>query len=186
MPLGIDTVRQLRKRTKLPFDVHLMASDNDFFVGELLDIGVEQLVFHAETERHIDNRLNQIHAAGARAGVALKPATPLSVLEYVLEKCDAVLLMLINPGYAQCRAEGQVPYAARKVLELRRMIRERELDTKIILDGRISKQNLADFGPDGTADIFVAGSTCIDKNNLLESAGKLAAYRSSLLKGAEK
>ena len=76
MPLGIDTVRQLRKRTKLPFDVHLMASDNDFFVGELLDIGVEQLVFHAETERHIDNRLNQIHAAGARAGVALKPATP--------------------------------------------------------------------------------------------------------------
>lgn len=186
MPLGIDTVRQLRKRTKLPFDVHLMASDNDFFVGELLDIGVEQLVFHAETERHIDNRLNQIHAAGARAGVALKPATPLSVLEYVLEKCDAVLLMLINPGYAQCRAEGQVPYAARKVLELRRMIRERELDTKIILDGRISKQNLADFGPDGTADIFVAGSTCIDKNNLLESAGKLAAYRSALLKGAEK
>ena len=118
--------------------------------------------------------------------MALKPATPLSVLEYVLEKCDAVLLMLINPGYAQCRAEGQVPYAARKVLELRRMIRERELDTKIILDGRISKQNLADFGPDGTADIFVAGSTCIDKNNLLESAVKLAAYRSSLLKGAEK
>ena len=89
MPLGLDTVAQLRTRTSMPFDVHLMASENDYFVRELLDIGVEQLVFHAETERHIDNRLNQIHAAGARAGIALKPATPLSVLDYVLEKCDA-------------------------------------------------------------------------------------------------
>ena len=122
MPLGLDTVAQLRTRTSMPFDVHLMASENDYFVRELLDIGVEQLVFHAETERHIDNRLNQIHAAGARAGIALKPATPLSVLDYVLEKCDAVLLMLINPGYAQCRTEGQVPYAARKIRELREMI----------------------------------------------------------------
>ena len=123
MPLGLDTVAQLRTRTSMPFDVHLMASENDYFVRELLDIGVEQLVFHAETERHIDNRLNQIHAAGARAGIALKPATPLSVLDYVLEKCDAVLLMLINPGYAQCRTEGQVPYAARKIRELREKVR---------------------------------------------------------------
>ena len=161
-----------------------MASENDYFVRELLDIGVEQLVVHAETERHIDNRLNQIHAAGARAGVALKPATPLSVLDYVLEKCDAVLLMLINPGYAQCRTEGQVPYAARKIHELREMIRVRGLNTKIILDGRVSRQNLRDFGVDGAADIFVAGSTCIDKKHLLESTKQLVADRASLLEGA--
>ena len=184
MPLGLDTVAQLRARTSLPFDVHLMASENDYFVRELLDIGIEQLVFHAETEPHIDNRLNQIHAAGARAGVALKPATPLSVLDYVLEKCDAVLLMLINPGYAQCRTEGQVPYAARKVRELREMIRARGLHTKIILDGRISRQNLQEFGVDGTADIFVTGSTCIDKKHLLESTKQLVADRASLLEGA--
>ena len=184
MPLGIDTVAQLRKRTNLPFDVHLMASENDFFIRELLNIGVEQLVFHAETERHIDNRLNQIHAAGARAGVALKPATPLNVLDYVLEKCDAVLLMLINPGYAQCLTEGQVPYGARKVRQLREMIRARGLNTKIILDGRISRQNMAEFGADGTADIFVAGSTCIDKNYLLESTKKLVSDRAALLEGA--
>ena len=184
MPLGLDTVAQLHNRTKLPFDVHLMASENDYFVEELLRIGVEHLVFHAETEQHMDNRLNQIHAAGARAGIALKPSTPLSVLDYVLEKCDAVLLMLINPGYAQCRTEGQVPYAARKVRELREMIRARGLNTKIILDGRISRQNLKDFGVDGTADIFVAGSTCLDKKNLLESARQLVADRASLLEGA--
>ena len=68
---------------------------------------------------HLDGMLNRIHAKGVRAGVALKPGTPLSVLEYVLEKCDTVLLMLINPGYAFVKAESQVPYGARKIRELR-------------------------------------------------------------------
>ena len=181
MPLGLDTVRQLRKKTDMIFDVHLMTTAHDFFVEELLDIGVEQLVFHGEMEPHMDNRLNQIRKAGVRAGVALKPGTPLNQLEYVLEKCDAVLLMLINPGYAQSKAEGQVPYASRKVRELHEMIARRGLDTKVILDGRISMQNMEEFGPEGLADIFVAGSTCLDKSDLKNSAVALRAYRKSIL-----
>ena len=181
MPLGLDTVRQLRKKTDMLFDVHLMTTAHDFFVEELLDIGVEQLVFHGEMEPHMDNRLNQIRKAGVRAGVALKPGTPLTQLEYVLEKCDAVLLMLINPGYAQSKAEGQVPYASRKVRELHEMIARRGLDTKVILDGRISKQNMEEFGPEGLADIFVAGSTCLDKSDLKNSAVALREYRKSIL-----
>lgn len=181
MPLGLDTVRQLRKKTDLFFDVHLMATAHDFFVEELLDIGVQQLVFHGEMEPHIDNRLNQIRARGVKAGVALKPATPLSALDYVLEKCDAVLLMLINPGYAQSKSEGQVPYADRKVRELHDMIKKQGLSTKVILDGRISKQNMQDYAPEGIADIFVAGSTCLDKNDLMRSAIALTAYRKSIL-----
>ena len=181
MPLGLDTVRQLRKKTNMIFDVHLMTTAHDFFVEELLDIGVEQLVFHGEMEPHMDNRLNQIRKAGVRAGVALKPGTPLTQLEYVLEKCDAVLLMLINPGYAQSKAEGQVPYASRKVRELHEMIARRGLNTKVILDGRISKQNMEEFAPDGLADIFVAGSTCLDKADLKNSAVALREYRKSIL-----
>lgn len=181
MPLGLDTVRQLRKKTNMIFDVHLMTTAHDFFVEELLDIGVEQLVFHGEMEPHMDNRLNQIRKAGVRAGVALKPGTPLTQLEYVLEKCDAVLLMLINPGYAQSKAEGQVPYAFRKVRELHEMIARRGLDTKVILDGRISKQNMEEFAPEGLADIFVAGSTCLDKSDLKNSAVALREYRKSIL-----
>ena len=181
MPLGLDTVRQLRKKTNMIFDVHLMTTAHDFFVEELLDIGVEQLVFHGEMEPHMDNRLNQIRKAGVRAGVALKPGTPLTQLEYVLEKCDAVLLMLINPGYAQSKAEGQVPYASRKVRELHEMIARRGLDTKVILDGRISKQNMEEFAPEGLADIFVAGSTCLDKADLKNSAVALREYRKSIL-----
>ena len=79
MPLGLDLVRQLRDKTDMAFDCHVMVTEQDYFVDELLDIGVEQIVFHAETQPHIDGMLNRIHAKGVRAGVALKPATPLSV-----------------------------------------------------------------------------------------------------------
>ncbi len=165
MPLGLDTVRQLRAKTHLAFDCHVMVTEQDYFVDELLDIGVQQIVFHAETQPHIDGMLNRIHAKGVRAGVALKPATPLSVLDYVLEKCDAVLLMLINPGYAFMKGEKQVPYAGRKIRDLRGMIEARELDTKIELDGRISARNIEDWGS-GLADVFVTGSTCLKRDNL--------------------
>ena len=129
----------------------------------------------------MDNRLNQIRKAGVKAGVALKPATPLSSLDYVLEKCDSVLLMLINPGYAQDKSEGQVPYAARKITELHEMIVSRGLSTKVSLDGRISKENMVQYGPDGLADIFVAGSTSLNKKDLKNSAEALIAYRKAIL-----
>ena len=174
MPLGLDTVRQLRGRTNLAFDCHVMVTEQDYFVDELLDIGAEQIVFHAETQPHIDGMLNRIHAAGARAGVALKPATPLSVLDYVLEKCDTVLLMLINPGYAFVKGEKQAAYADRKIRELRKMIDDRGLDTRIEIDGRISPQNIEDYG-DGTVNLFVTGSTCLDRSDLPGSLAKLAA-----------
>ncbi|MCR5843470.1 MAG: ribulose-phosphate 3-epimerase [Oscillospiraceae bacterium] len=181
MPLGLDTVRQLRAKTGLAFDCHVMVTEQDYFVEELLDIGVEQIVFHGETQPHIDGMLNRIHDRGVRAGVALKPATPLSTLEYVLEKCDTVLLMLINPGYAFAKSEKQVPYAERKIRELRQMITERGLNTKIELDGRISPKNLEDWGG-GEADIFVTGSTCLKRDALAESFRALNALRADILK----
>ena len=180
MPLGLDTVRQLRAKTDLLFDCHLMVTEQDFFVNELLDIGVSQITFQAETQPHIDGMLNRIHAAGVRAGVALKPATPLSVLEYVIEKCDTVLLMLINPGYAFAKSEQQVPYAARKIRELRSMITERGLDTKISLDGRISKDNIRTYGK-GDADQFVVGSTCMNREKLREDVRGLMKLRGEVL-----
>ncbi len=176
MPLGLDTVRQLRAKTNLEFDCHIMVTEQDYFVDELLDIGVQQIVFHAETQPHIDGMLNRIHAKGVRAGVALKPSTPLSVLEYVIEKCDTVLLMLINPGYAFMKGEKQASYAERKIRDLRAMIEERGLNTKIELDGRISTQNIQDWG-DGLADIFVTGSTCLKREDLAGSFEILNSLR---------
>lgn len=180
MPIGLDVVRQLRKKTNLPFDVHLMAREQDYFVEELLDIGVDQLVFHGECEPHLDNRLNMIHRAGARAGIALKPATPLTTLEYVLEKCDTVLLMLINPGYAGSAKEKQVPYGERKIRALRDMIQQRELPVKIEIDGRISPDNILCYGKE-LVDIFVTGSTCLKRDDLTGSWAALRALRQQAL-----
>lgn len=182
MPLGLDTVRQLRAKTNLQFDCHVMVTEQDYFVDELLDIGVEQIVFHGETQPHIDGMLNRIHAKGVKAGVALRPATPLTELEYVLEKCDTVLLMLINPGYAFVKGEKQVAYADRKIRELRKMIEDRGLNTKIEVDGRISPDNIKTYGA-GDVDIFVTGSTCLDRNDLPGSFKKLTELRESVLRG---
>ncbi|MDR1669139.1 MAG: ribulose-phosphate 3-epimerase [Oscillospiraceae bacterium] len=156
MPLGLETVRQLRAKTNLFFDAHVMTSDPEYFVGELLDIGIQRINFHAETCRHIDGMLNRIRSAGVQAGVALKPSTPLTVLEYVLEKCDTVLLMLINPGYASSKGEGQVAYADKKIRDLREEIDRRSLPVKIELDGRITHENVQRW--EGIADCFVTGS----------------------------
>ncbi len=180
MPLGLDTVRQLRQKTDMFFDCHVMVENQDFFVDELLDIGVQQIVFHAETQPHIDGMINRIHAKGVKAGIALKPSTPLSTVEYVLDKCDSVLLMLINPGYAFLKGEKQVAYADRKIRQLRQMINERGLDTKIELDGRISPDNIRTYGKD-LADVFVTGTTCLDRNDLSGSFDRLEQLRREIL-----
>jgi ribulose-phosphate 3-epimerase len=172
LPLGLETVKQLKNRTSMLFDAHVMATANDYFVDELLDIGAAQIVFHIETEPHADHQLKKIKERGVRAGVALKPATPLSELEYVLEYCDSVLLMLINPGYAWSAYERQVPYAERKIKSLAAMIRERGLNTGIIVDGRVSLQNVADFTVLGVSQ-FVLGSTCLKPDDLPGGMEKL-------------
>lgn len=184
MPLGLDTVRQLRAKTDMQFDCHVMVTEQDYFVNELLDIGVEQIVFHAETQPHVDGMLNRIHARGVRAGIALKPSTPLTGLEYVLEKCDTVLLMLINPGYAFVKGEKQVSYAERKITELREMIDRYGFETKIEVDGRISPENIRKYGS-GDVDIFVTGSTCIDRRNMEESFETLNQIRASVIGGKQ-
>lgn len=180
MPLGLDTVRQLRQKTDMFFDCHVMVENQDFFIDSLLDIGVQQIVFHAETQPHIDGMINRIHAKGVKAGIALKPSTPLSTVEYVLDKCDSVLLMLINPGYAFLKGEKQVDYADRKIRQLRQMINERGLSTKIELDGRISPDNIRTYGKN-IADVFVTGTTCLDCKDLHGSFARLEQLRKEIL-----
>lgn len=170
MPLGIDTVKQLRKITNMNFDVHIMANDNEFFIQEMIDIGVEQITFHIESSVHIDRYINLIRNSGAKVGVALNPATPLSVLDYVLPQCDTVLLMLINPGFATDKAEKQIAYAVKKVKDLHRYIKEKGLGTRIEVDGRVSLESIPSL-VDAGADILVAGSTSlfVKGNSLAEN-----------------
>lgn len=160
MPLGIDTVKQLRQITDMDFDVHIMAENNEFFIQEMIEIGVQQITFHIESATHIDRYIKLIKDSGIKAGVALNPATPLSVIDYILPQCDTVLLMLINPGFATDKNEKQVPYAVEKVRDLHRLIKERGLDTNIEVDGRVSLDTIADLTKAG-ANMLVAGSTSL-------------------------
>ena len=147
MPLGLDTVRQLRKKTSLAFDAHVMAVDNTFFMEELADIGVHRMCFQ-----------------GIKAGVALAPATPVSVLEYVLEQCDFVLLMMINPGYASSAKESVRDSLKKKVGDLHAMIAEKGLPTTITIDGRTYLDAIPGYAAAG-ASTFVAGTSSLFRKN---------------------
>ncbi|GAA4719319.1 ribulose-phosphate 3-epimerase [Brevibacillus fulvus] len=160
MPLGIDTVKQLRKATEMNFDVHIMAKENEFFIQEMIKIGVQHISFHQESSTHIDRHIQLIKKHGIGVGVALNPATPLSVLDYCLPECDTVLLMLINPGFATDKNEKQVSYAAKKVGDLYRLIQQLKLHTRIEVDGRVSFESIPDLVRAG-AEILVAGSTSL-------------------------
>jgi ribulose-phosphate 3-epimerase len=185
MPLGIETIDQLRRKTDLAFDVHVMATRHDYLIDALLRIGVQQLTFQIESEPHVDRMLGHIRSAGVRAGVALKPSTPLHVLEYVLERCDTVLLMLTNPGFAGVPGETQVPYAERKILALREMIEQQGLDTAIEIDGRVSKESIRKFAP-SMVDVFVAGSMSLSRESPATGLAELAALRREVMADSSK
>lgn len=171
MPLGLETLRRLRPKTALPFDAHLMVENNSFFIRELVQIGVQLISVHAETCLHLDRTLSQIRDHGVRAGVALNPATPLSVLEYVLDKTDFVLLMTVNPGYA---GQKLVPSTLEKIAQCREMIDRSGLKIAIQVDGNVSFENIpkmvaagADILVAGTSSLFHAGATL--RENLVKT-----------------
>ena len=175
MPLGIDTVKKLRKITDMEFDVHIMSMNNELFINEMLDIGAESITFHYESSFHTDRLINLVKKAGSKVGIALNPATSLAVLDYILPQCDSVLLMLINPGFATDKSEKQVSYADKKVKDLYELIRKNNLDVKIQVDGRVSLETipkLVSAGADslvvGSTSLFIPGKTISENKKLLD------------------
>ncbi len=176
MPIGLDTIRQLRKRTDLLFDAHVMAQDNAFFIDELINIGCHRICFQWESERSPGPLLQKIRAAGCEAGLALCPGTPVSVLEYYIEECDRILLMRIDPGYAHLPNQSPKPYMERKLRELRRLIEQSGRDVAIAVDGRVSVAEILPLYGDGVST-FVCGTSCLFQNGdgLEESWTRLKA-----------
>lgn len=179
MPIGLDTVRQLRRKTNLKFDAHIMAMDCTYFMEELADIGVDRLCFQVETERHISKKLSWLRERGIQAGVALSPATPVSTLEYVLEQCDFVLLMMINPGFASNPNENMLKSLGRKISELRKMIVQGGFNTTITIDGRTYLEVIPQYIEFG-AQTFVAGTSALFRNNGLSLQENYASLRTTI------
>ena len=96
---GMPVIRSIRKESGLFFDVHLMMVKPERYIQEFAEAGADMITVHAEACTHLDRTIQQIHEAGKKAGVALNPATPLCVLDYVLDKVDMVLIMTVNPGF---------------------------------------------------------------------------------------
>lgn len=152
MPLGLEALRALRSKTSLPFDVHLMVEDNDFFIDRFAEIGADWVTVHWETLRHPDRTLSRIRALGMKAGLALNPATPLSVLDWVMDRLDFVLLMTVNPGFA---GQELVPSALEKIAACRA-----RTDLPIIVDGNVSFANIPGM-IDAGASVLVCGTSSL-------------------------
>ena len=152
---GMPAVRAFRKMTDKVLDVHLMVEDPDRYVGEFADCGADIITVHAEACTHLHRTLQHIRSLGKKAGVALNPATPLSVLDYVLDETDMILLMSVNPGF------GGQPYiqaVTDKIRDLRKMLTKAGRDIDIEVDGGVSLNNLPEI-LDAGANVIVAGSS---------------------------
>lgn len=151
---GMPVIQSLRKNSNMTFDVHLMIENPDRYLDEFAAIGADILTVHAEACTHLDRTIQKIHQLGKKAGVALNPATPLSVIEWVLPEVDMVLLMSVNPGFG---GQKYIPYVTDKIRALRAMVDERGLETDIEVDGGVSLANVSSVLEAG-ANVMVAGS----------------------------
>lgn len=172
---GMPVIRSIRQESKLFFDVHLMMVQPERYIQDFADAGADMITVHAEACTHLDRVLQQIHQCGKKAAVALNPATPLCVLDYVLEKVDMVLLMTVNPGFG---GQSYLDSCTEKIKELRRRIEERGLSVDIEVDGGINKNTIR-LVKEAGANIFVAGSAVFDGNitQNIETLSTLAEIR---------
>ena len=154
LTIGLPVVKSLARATDLPIDAHLMISEPGRYAEQFVEAGAKMVSVHVEADAHLHRTLASITAAGAQAGVVLNPATPLETLEEALPFADYVLLMSVNPGFG---GQKFIATAIDKLRRLRRMIGERELATRIEIDGGIDLANIASVVAAG-AEIIVAGS----------------------------
>ena len=155
MTFGPRTIAALRPRTRLPFDAHLMISEPGRYLDEYLEGGCDSITFHVEIDEPIEPILRRIRAAGRAAGLAVKPATPLDVLEPFAELLDIVLVMTVEPGFGKQKFMKDVAQA--KLLAARHYLRHKVHGAEVHVDGGINRETAEIVGAQGT-DILVVGS----------------------------
>ena len=155
---GPGLVKALRPHSNLFFDVHLMIENPDQYIGEFANAGADMIVVHAEACTHLHRTIQSIHALGKKAGVALNPATSLSVLDYILPDLDMVLLMSVNPGFGGQKFINIVP----KLERLMEMCNALGVSPLIQVDGGITPET-APLVVNAGANVLVAGSAVFGK-----------------------
>jgi ribulose-phosphate 3-epimerase len=152
LTIGPPVIESIRKRTRLPLDVHLMIEEPERWIETYVRAGADWITIHAEACPHLERALTQIREAGARAGVALNPSTPPGVIEYVLDDLDLVLVMSVNPGFG---GQSFIPTAYEKIRKIRALLGKRPV--LISVDGGVKREHAASLAQAG-AEVLVAGS----------------------------
>ena len=157
---------------KAPIDVHLMVKPVDRIIPDFAKAGADYITFHPEASEHIDRSLQLIRDHGCKSGLVFNPATPLSYLDYVLDKVDVILLMSVNPGFG---GQSFLPSTLKKLQQARRLIDESGLD----VDGGVKVDNIAEIAAAG-ADMFVAGSAIFGKPDYKQIIDQMRAQLASV------
>lgn len=163
--IGPLVVEALRPRSKMIFDVHLMIENPDLYIPYFVKAGADIISVHAEACTHLHRTIQNIKENGAKAAIALNPATPLDVLEYVIDELDMVLLMSVNPGFGGQKFIGTV---LNKIRKLKEMVDCRKLNMDIQVDGGVKLDNLKEIVAAG-ANVIVAGSAVFGSENVEET-----------------
>jgi ribulose-phosphate 3-epimerase len=171
--IGPVVVEAVRRVTDLPLDVHLMIENADRYVEDFVRAGSDYLTVQVEACVHLHRTIQAIKELGAKAAVAMNPSTPLSSVEWVLEDVDMVLIMSVNPGFG---GQAFIPQAIEKIKDLRSMIRSRDLEVLIEVDGGINETTIESTAKAG-ADVFVAGSAIFGSTDYGET---IRAFRSPM------
>ena len=152
---GLPVIEQITKTTSKVCDVHLMILEPERYAEAFKNAGANNLTVHLEACTHLHRNLQQIHALGMTAGVALNPHSPVFLLDDVLADIDVVCIMSVNPGFG---GQKFIPHTIEKIKQLRRMIDEKKLPVKIEVDGGVTLENASEIIAAG-ADVLVAGNT---------------------------
>ena len=180
--LGPLVTAAVRRSTTLTVDVHLMVEQPERYISAFAEAGADIITLHQEIAPHLHRQVAAIREAGARAGVAINPGTPLATIEEVLPLLDLVLIMSVNPGFG---GQSFIPSSTRKVRRLREMLDERGLHAEIEIDGGISPQTAAEVVAAGVR-VLVAGSAIYGHGSVAENIRALrdAAKRGLAAGGA--
>ena len=168
LTIGPAVVKALRLHTKKPFDVHLMIEPVDPYIPAFIEAGSNIVTIHAEAGRHIDRSLQLIKSLGCKAGLSLNPATPESVIEYVIDKLDLILVMSVNPGFG---GQSFIPSMIEKIKKIKQMIGDRPIEIEV--DGGVVAGNAQEIAEAG-ANVLVDGSAVFKTSDY---AGNIAALR---------
>jgi ribulose-phosphate 3-epimerase len=163
--VGAMIVEAARRITRLPLDTHLMIENPELYIDNFVKAGSDLIVIHVEAVNHLHRLLAVIRDAGAKAGVSLNPATPLSSIEHVLNNLDMVVLMTVNPGFG---GQSFIPEVIPKIEELRKMVDQRDIKVDIEVDGGINVKNIGIVAQAG-ANVFVAGNAVFGSSDYAET-----------------